>query len=102
MSLTPDELAEQEAWDDLLRCPGWLRLEQEIRATRTARLEADMERAANHPDDETVVRRIQAIAASRREVEGMLALPRERLATLKARSAQTRTDPELVFQRGGL
>lgn len=99
--MNPEDVAEKECWESLLACPGWQRLETTIRAHRAQQLEADLELATNDADDPHVLRRIQAISASRKAVEAIFALPRERLKLFQARQAETRTATH-GYSRGGL
>ena len=104
MNLTPDEVAEKEAWDDLLRCPGWKRLELVIRERRVQELESQLEMATNVEEDLTALRRIQAISSSRKAVEQLLAYPRERSKRLseKQMSSVQGQMAGIGYSRGGL
>lgn len=103
MTLSPDEVAEKEAWDDLLRCPGWQRLETVVRDHRQRELESQLEMATNVESDLTALRRIQAIAASRRAIEQLLAYPRDRLKALTAKQQVARGDlAGAGYTRGGI
>jgi hypothetical protein len=95
----------KEEWDQLLGCPGWLRLCQKSADYWTGQIAAHLSFATNDRDDVAALNKLRQILAAKQAVEALLQLPHEELRAIEAQTAKALPPEhraEVFSRRGGL
>lgn len=92
---------EREDLDNLLKSPGWQRLEQWAQHEWRTQVAHHTEVAANEADDVAALNKLRQVIAAKKAVELVLNWPQKRLQDVVSQAAHAERVP-VLNRRGGL